>query len=82
MVKLAFNPNFKKIFDKINDSNIKNRIIKQFVKIKNNPELGKPMRYSRRGTREVYVKPFRLAYVYFVEENTVVFLNLYHKNEQ
>lgn len=38
--------------------------------------------YSRKGTREVYISPYRLAYAYFQTENKIVFLDIYHKDEQ
>lgn len=38
------------------------------------------MRYARKGTREVYISPFRLSYKY--ENNVLTFLDLYHKDEQ
>jgi hypothetical protein len=30
-------------------------------KIKDNPEIGKQMRYDKKGTREMYISPFRLS---------------------
>ena len=74
MVKADFDLSFKKLFSKIKDKPLKERIIKQFLKIKENPKVGKPMKYSRRGTREVYIKPFRLAYLYIEEEDKVIFM--------
>ena len=82
MVKADFDLSFKKLFSKIKDKPLKERIIKQFLKIKENPKVGKPMKYSRRGTREVYIKPFRLAYLYIEEEDKVIFMDLYHKDKQ
>jgi len=82
MVMIYFNPNFEKIFSKIKDAGLKDKLLKQFIKIKENPEIGKPMMHGRKGTREVYVPPFRLAYVYLKEQDEVVFLELYHKDEQ
>ena len=82
MVKSAFHPSFQKTFSKIKDKNLKEKIIKQFIKIKDNPEIGKPMMYLRKGTRGVYVAPFRLSYLYIKEEDKIVFLALYHKDEQ
>jgi len=82
MVKAVLHPSFKKVFTKIKDKNTKEKLIKQFLKIRENPELGKPMKYDRKGTREVYVAPFRLSYIYFKELDKVVFLDLYHKDEQ
>lgn len=80
MVEVIFEPAFKKDFKKIKNADIKERIIKQVSKIKDNPEIGKPMRYERIGTRELYIAPFRLSYK--VEGNTVYILALYHKDEQ
>ena len=82
MVKVLFHPFFKKTFFRIKDKSLKEKIIKQFLKIKNNPETGKPMKYTRKGTREVYIPPFRLSYLYIKEENKIVFLDLYHKDKQ
>ena len=75
-----FGDNFERAFKKIKDRNIKNKIIKQISKIQDNPELGKPMRYARKGTRELYIKPFRLAYAY--NKKQIILLELYHKDEQ
>ena len=82
MVIVEFHPQFQKIFSKIKDNSLKERIIKQFSKIRENPEIGKPMRYARKGTREVYIPPFRLSYAYIRSENKIVLLDLYHKDEQ
>ena len=77
---MIFDPNFKRDFKKIKNKNIKNKIIKQISKIKSNPKIGKPMRYSRKGTRELYISPFRLSYK--CENNLIYILSLYHKDEQ
>jgi len=82
MVTVDFDQYFQKLFSKIKDSVIKERIIKQIMKLKRNPEIGKPMRYSRKGTREIYISPFRLSYLYIKEENKIIVLDLYHKDEQ
>jgi len=80
VVDLFFDPTFKNKFKKIKDKILKERIIKRVSKIKENPEAGKPMRYIRKGTRELYISPFRLSYKF--ENNTVYILDLYHKDEQ
>ena len=82
MVKVSYDPLFQRRFSKIKDSLTKEKVIKQFRKIRDNPEIGKPMRFSRKGTREVYVSPFRLSYMFLKEEDKIVFLDLYHKDEQ
>ncbi len=82
MVIIAFSDKFKEIFSKIKDNLLRERIVKQIEKVKINPEVGKPMKNIRRGTRELYVKPFRLSYIYLPSEQKVVLLNFYHKDEQ
>lgn len=79
--KIDRDPNFGRIFEKI-DNTLKEKVKKQIRKIIENPEIGKPMRYARKGTREVYIKPFRLSYAYIPEENRIILLDLYHKDEQ
>jgi len=82
MVRVVFTEEFKLIFSKIKDSLLKEKIIKQVEKIKTNPEVGKPMRYNRKGTRELYIKPFRLSYSYLPDQDLVYILDIYHKKEQ
>jgi mRNA-degrading endonuclease RelE of RelBE toxin-antitoxin system len=82
MLTIDSNPEFLKKIDKIRDNVIKERVKKQVAKIIASPEIGKPMRFSRKGTRELYIPPFRLSYAYLKEENKIVFLDLYHKDEQ
>ena len=76
------NIKFDKALKHIKNKDLKIRIWKQIDKIIENPEIGKPMRNVRKGTREVYVQPFRLSYAYFKNENKVIFLDLYHEDEQ
>lgn len=80
MVEIIFDINFKKDFKKIKDKPVKEKIIKQVSKIKDNPEIGKPMRFNRKGTRELYISPWRLSYK--LEGNVVYILALYHKDLQ
>ena len=80
MVNVVYDPLFEKKVRKIKDTLLKEKVKKQIIKIINSPESGKPMRFSRKGTREVYIKPFRLSYLY--EGDKIIFLDVYHKNEQ
>ncbi|MEK6847063.1 MAG: type II toxin-antitoxin system RelE/ParE family toxin [Nanoarchaeota archaeon] len=82
MVRIDFDEHFKKVVSKIKDKSITNRIEKLLIKIKNNPEIGKPMRNLRKGTREVYLQQFRLSYAYNRVNEIVVILDFYHKDEQ
>jgi mRNA-degrading endonuclease RelE of RelBE toxin-antitoxin system len=80
MVVVIFDSYFKKNFKKIKDKSLKEKIVSQISKIKDNPKIGKPMRYTRKGTRELYIPPFRLSYKF--EDETIYILDLYHKNHQ
>jgi len=80
VVTVIFDPVFEKNFRKIKGLVLKEKIIKQISKIKDNPGIGKPMRYDRKGTRELYILPFRLSYK--IEGEIIYILALYHKDEQ
>ena len=82
MLTISYKNNFLKVIKKIKDSATKEKVKKQIEKIIENPEIGKPMRYERKGTRELYVAPYRLAYAYLPSENKIIFLDIYHKDEQ
>lgn len=82
MVDLIFHPSFKKAFLKIKDKALKEKIFKQFAKLGDNPEIGKPMRYTRKGTREIRIPPFRLSYLYLGARDEIILLDIYHKDEQ
>lgn len=51
-------------------------------KIINNLKIGKPMMYERRGTRELYLSPFRLSYSYDPKGDHLILLDIYHKKRQ
>ncbi|MBN2052324.1 type II toxin-antitoxin system RelE/ParE family toxin [Candidatus Woesearchaeota archaeon] len=82
MLTVEYKDEFLRKISKIKNSAFKDKVKKQVEKILDNPEIGKPMRYNRKGTREVYIPPYRLAYAYIKEENKIIFLDLYHKDEQ
>ncbi len=82
MVAIVYSPDFERRIKKLKDAALKEAVKNQILKIIANPEAGKPMKYARKGTRELYVAPFRLSYAYLKEENKVVILSLYHKDEQ
>ena len=82
MITASFDDKFRETFSKIKDIHLKKKIIKQIQKIKENPEVGKPMKYDRKGSRELYISPFRLSYVCIASEQKVIILDLYHKDKQ
>ncbi|OQA56063.1 MAG: Plasmid stabilization system protein [Euryarchaeota archaeon ADurb.Bin294] len=82
MVTVAYSVLFEKTIKKIRDARTKERVKQQIIRVVDNPEIGKPMRYSRKNTREIYIPPFRLSYRYDAEQDLILFLDLYHKNKQ
>lgn len=82
MVIISFDSSFETFIKKIKDNLLKEKVKKQIAKIIESPETGKPMRFSRKGTREVYIHPFRLSYACLREEDKIIFLNIYHKDRQ
>ena len=82
MVSVAYDARFERTIRKLKDQCLKKRVKKQIRKIIECLETGKPMRYTRKDTREVYIAPFRLSYAYLKNEDKIVFLELYHKDEQ
>ncbi|MBN1386107.1 type II toxin-antitoxin system RelE/ParE family toxin [Candidatus Woesearchaeota archaeon] len=80
MVEVVFDDNFRRYFKKIKSQSMKMQIISQIEKIRENPETGKPMRFSRKGTRELYISPYRLSYT--IKEGIIYILDLYHKDNQ
>ena len=82
MLEVENSPEFLRVISKIKNNDLRERIKKSIRKIIENPEIGKPMKHARKETREIYLGSFRLSYAYLKNENKLIFLNLYHKDEQ
>jgi len=82
MLTIEYRNILLKTITKIKDHAIKEKIKKQIKRIVENPEIGKLMRYTRKGTRELYIGSYRLAYAYIKDKEKLIFLDLYHKDEQ
>jgi len=78
MVNVIYTEHFKEDFKKA-DKSVKDKAVKQFDKIIENPDTGKPLRYNLKGERTVYVAPFRIIYSYFDE--CIYFLRFEHRKE-
>jgi mRNA-degrading endonuclease RelE of RelBE toxin-antitoxin system len=81
MPKIIETDNFKRIKTKL-DLSYLIRLEKLIKKIISNPEIGKPMRNVRKGTRELYVGKFRLSYQFDKSKDIVFLLDFYHKKHQ
>jgi len=81
-MKITYEDSFTRDFLKIKDKDLKNKIVKQLKKIIDNPEIGKPLKYSRKLTREVYVPPLRIYYSYNRHSEVLIILEISHKRKQ
>ena len=84
MVAVIFDERFTRAVAKIKDAEIQKSVKNKIKKIVDDPEIGKPMRNVRNGTRELYLYggTFRLSYDYYKDRNLIEFLDFYHKDEQ
>lgn len=82
MLKVEYSDDLLKTISKIKNASPKEKVKKQIKKIIEQPNIGKPMKYARKGTRELYVGSYRLAYAYIKDKNKLIFLDLYHKDKQ
>lgn len=65
MPDVKYDDNFLKEYGKIRDKGLQLKVDAQISKIIATPSTGKPMKYARKGTREVYMKSFRISYAFF-----------------
>lgn len=79
--KITKTPNFLRQLKKL-DRSYYSRVEKIIIKIIENPKLGKPMMYARKGTRELHLPPFRLSYHYNEKLDILTLLDIYHKDKQ
>lgn len=63
----------------VKEREAKERIKKQIQKIIANPAVGKPLQYSLKGERTLYIKPYRL--IYGVEGDTIILLRFEHRKD-
>ena len=66
-------------FKKITDRGIQERVERQIRKVTENPDFGKPLRYSLKGEWSIYVRPYRL--IYKVEGDKLILLRFEHRKE-
>ncbi len=69
----VYTEKFERAVRKLKDAALKERVRKQAGEILERPDIGKPLRFDRKGERSVWVPPFRIIYSW--EGNTVTFLN-------
>jgi mRNA-degrading endonuclease RelE of RelBE toxin-antitoxin system len=62
---------------RLRDRTVKDRVREQIKKILDDPEIGKPLRFTLKGERSVYVPPYRL--IYAVQGETLYLLRFEHR---
>ena len=77
--EIIWTQKFEQEFKKIKDRSMQDKIEKQIKKITENPEFGKPLRYSLYGEKTIYVKPYRL--IFKVEGDMLTLLRFEHRDE-
>lgn len=79
MVKVLWTQKFEQDLKRVKDSYTKGKILKQIKKIADIPEKGKPLKYSLKGERTIYIKPYRLMYSY--AKDTLFLLRFEHRKK-
>ncbi len=77
--EIVWTQKFEQEFKKIKHRAVQDVIEKQIQKIRFNPDFGKPLRYSLKGERTIYVKPYRL--VYSVVGDKLILLRFEHRKD-
>jgi len=75
--KVTRSPKFIKDIKRLDDFSLK-KLKKQIMKILENPEVGKPLKYKK-GERSLYIKPLRLVYSLRGEE--LILLKFDHRKK-
>ncbi len=73
--KVTRSPQFIKQTKRLDSFNAQ-KLRKQILKILENPEVGKPLRYTKR-ERALYIKPFRL--IYALRKGELILLKFEHR---
>jgi len=68
---------FKRDYEKIRDTALRERIYKAITKLADLPDRGKPLRYAYKGNRRLRVDPFRIFYR--IDGNIIRITNFEHR---
>lgn len=79
MVRLLWTQKFEQEFSHVKDSATREKILKQIRKIHERPDIGKPLGYSLKGERTIYIKPYRLIYSF--ANDTLILLRFEHRKD-
>ncbi len=76
-MKVIYTEEFKRDARKVKDKKIQGRIKKMVKKIRDNPEVGKPLRYDLFGFRSIQISPFRIIYEF--REDLIILHKFEHR---
>ncbi len=74
---IFFEKEFSKHYKKIKDKDLRQRIDKIILKLKQNPNLGKPLRYSHKNHRSLRAGKYRI--IYKINDNKIFILSFDHR---
>jgi addiction module RelE/StbE family toxin len=77
ITEIVWTQKFERDFRKIKDRSTQDKLEKQIMKIKDNPDFGKPLKYDLKGEWTTYVKPYRL--IYSVKGDKLILLRFEHR---
>ena len=77
--RIFYTEEFKKDIKKIKDNETKERLKKIIEKLRENPEMGKPLRYRLSGLRSVKLSSFRI--IYCVKKDKIILLKFGHRKK-
>jgi len=77
--RVVYSTAFEKAVKKLRDVALKERVKKQVAEIVERPDIGKPLKFQRKGERSVWVPPFRIIYAW--QGDTVYLLDFDKRDE-
>jgi addiction module RelE/StbE family toxin len=77
--EIIWTQKFEQDFKKIRDGATQDKLEKQIMKIRFNPNFGKSLRYDLKGERTVRIKSYRLLYK--VKGDKLVLLRFEHRKK-
>jgi addiction module RelE/StbE family toxin len=78
-MKIYYTEEFKRDVKKIKDRLVQERIKKLILKIKDNPECGKPLSHGLAGLRSIRLPPFRI--IYEIKADTIILWKFEHREK-
>ena len=73
VVGAIFTDAFERAVRNVKDAAVKKRVKNQIKEILERPEIGKPLKFQRKGERSIRIPPFRI--IYALQGNTIYFLD-------